>query len=172
MWDFAPGFVTWHNINFTCGTLIFTGAAQPEYTITADDCDSMVAIECVPMDERGRRVRGYHDKAGYNLMIVLLNKVLKFTCNQSPTLANCRVKLMSWLLIFSIANVSYQFLADSLFWTPVFHRVTWWLSWPTMAIGSVEVNIEIYSVVFHLVREPGCLWLTGVTFCQEMITND
>lgn len=33
-----------------------TGAAQPEYTITADDCDSMVAIECVPMDERGRRV--------------------------------------------------------------------------------------------------------------------
>ncbi|XP_024374953.1 uncharacterized protein [Physcomitrium patens] len=31
------------------------GAAQPEYTITADDCDSMVAIECVPMDERGRR---------------------------------------------------------------------------------------------------------------------
>lgn len=65
--------------------MIFTGAAQPEYTITADDCDSMVAIECVPMDERGRRVRGYHDKAGYNLMIVLLNKVLKFTCNQSPT---------------------------------------------------------------------------------------
>ena len=33
-----------------------TGAAQPEYTITADDYDSMVAIECVPMDERGRRV--------------------------------------------------------------------------------------------------------------------
>jgi len=31
------------------------GAAQPEYTITADDCDSMVAIECVPMDECGRR---------------------------------------------------------------------------------------------------------------------
>ncbi|XP_073395816.1 uncharacterized protein [Physcomitrium patens] len=30
-------------------------AAQPEYTITADDCDSMVAIECVPMDECGRR---------------------------------------------------------------------------------------------------------------------
>ena len=37
------------------------GAAQPEYTITADDCDNMVAIECVPMDERGRRVRGRHD---------------------------------------------------------------------------------------------------------------
>jgi hypothetical protein len=36
---------------------VITGAAQPEYTITADDCDSMVAVECVPMDERGRRVR-------------------------------------------------------------------------------------------------------------------
>lgn len=35
---------------------VMTGAAQPEYTITADDYDSMVAIECVPMDERGRRV--------------------------------------------------------------------------------------------------------------------
>ncbi|KAG0615413.1 hypothetical protein M758_5G039300 [Ceratodon purpureus] len=35
--------------------VMIEGAAQPEYTITADDCDSMVAIECVPMDERGRR---------------------------------------------------------------------------------------------------------------------
>lgn len=37
--------------------IVITGAAQPEYTITADDYDNMVAIECVPMDERGRRVR-------------------------------------------------------------------------------------------------------------------
>lgn len=33
-----------------------TGAAQPEYTVTADDCETMIAIECVPMDERNRRV--------------------------------------------------------------------------------------------------------------------
>eukprot|EP00850_Spirogloea_muscicola_P021717 SM000259S08739 [mRNA] locus=s259:141724:145733:+ [translate_table: standard] len=31
------------------------GAAQPEYTITADDCNTIVAIECVPMDEQNRR---------------------------------------------------------------------------------------------------------------------
>eukprot|EP00850_Spirogloea_muscicola_P023186 SM000335S12910 [mRNA] locus=s335:56606:60130:- [translate_table: standard] len=30
-------------------------AAQPEYTITADDCNTIVAIECVPMDEQNRR---------------------------------------------------------------------------------------------------------------------
>jgi hypothetical protein len=32
------------------------GAGQPEYMITADDCDSKLAIDCVPMDEKGRRV--------------------------------------------------------------------------------------------------------------------
>jgi hypothetical protein len=32
-----------------------TGAGQPEYMITADDCDSKLAIDCVPMDEKGRR---------------------------------------------------------------------------------------------------------------------
>ncbi|KAH9551970.1 hypothetical protein CY35_09G041300 [Sphagnum magellanicum] len=31
------------------------GAGQPEYMITADDCDSKLAIDCVPMDEKGRR---------------------------------------------------------------------------------------------------------------------
>jgi hypothetical protein len=32
-----------------------TGAGQPEYMITADDCDIKLAIDCVPMDEMGRR---------------------------------------------------------------------------------------------------------------------
>ncbi|CAM6128105.1 unnamed protein product [Calypogeia fissa] len=36
-------------------TMYIEGAAQPEYTVTADDCDTMIAIECVPMDERNRR---------------------------------------------------------------------------------------------------------------------
>ncbi|KAJ7536086.1 hypothetical protein O6H91_12G056000 [Diphasiastrum complanatum] len=31
------------------------GAAQPVYTITADDCDTIIAIHCVPMDERERK---------------------------------------------------------------------------------------------------------------------
>ncbi|CAK9883016.1 unnamed protein product [Sphagnum jensenii] len=31
------------------------GAGQPEYMITADDCDIKLAIDCVPMDEMGRR---------------------------------------------------------------------------------------------------------------------
>lgn len=42
-----------HNQDGTAAMI--EGAAQPEYTITADDYDNMVAIECVPMDERGRR---------------------------------------------------------------------------------------------------------------------
>ncbi|KAL2632751.1 hypothetical protein R1flu_004230 [Riccia fluitans] len=36
-------------------TKYIEGAAQPEYTVTADDCDTLIAIECVPMDERNRR---------------------------------------------------------------------------------------------------------------------
>ncbi|BBN04539.1 hypothetical protein MPTK1_3g05520 [Marchantia polymorpha subsp. ruderalis] len=36
-------------------TTYIEGAAQPEYTITADDCETMIAVECVPMDERNRR---------------------------------------------------------------------------------------------------------------------
>ncbi|KAL3694952.1 hypothetical protein R1sor_008603 [Riccia sorocarpa] len=36
-------------------TKYIEGAAQPEYTVTADDCETLIAIECVPMDERNRR---------------------------------------------------------------------------------------------------------------------
>jgi hypothetical protein len=32
-----------------------TGAGQPEYMITADDCESKVMINCVPMDEHSRQ---------------------------------------------------------------------------------------------------------------------
>lgn len=41
-------------------TLVFSlhaGAASPEYIVSADDCNAIVAIECVPMDDQGRRVR-------------------------------------------------------------------------------------------------------------------
>lgn len=31
------------------------GAAQPEYTITADDIDTILSLECTPMDERNRK---------------------------------------------------------------------------------------------------------------------
>ncbi|XP_073394681.1 uncharacterized protein [Physcomitrium patens] len=31
------------------------GAAQSDYVITADDCDNIVAVECVPVDERNRK---------------------------------------------------------------------------------------------------------------------
>jgi len=32
------------------------GAASPEYVVTVDDCDAVVAIECVPMNDQGQRV--------------------------------------------------------------------------------------------------------------------
>eukprot|EP00250_Pteridium_aquilinum_P010728 c19590_g1_i2 orf=161-2509(+) len=31
------------------------GAAQPEYTITADDVDTLLSLECTPMDDRNRK---------------------------------------------------------------------------------------------------------------------
>lgn len=36
-------------------SMYIDGAAQPDYVITADDIDNVVAVECVPMDERNRR---------------------------------------------------------------------------------------------------------------------
>ncbi|CAM6011748.1 unnamed protein product [Sphagnum balticum] len=35
--------------------IIIDGAGQPEYMITADDCESKVMINCVPMDEHSRQ---------------------------------------------------------------------------------------------------------------------
>ncbi|CAK9198983.1 unnamed protein product [Sphagnum troendelagicum] len=35
--------------------VIIDGAGQPEYMITADDCESKVMINCVPMDEHSRQ---------------------------------------------------------------------------------------------------------------------
>jgi len=48
------------------------GAAQPEYTITADDVDAWIAIECVPMDERSRKGK---------LVKVFANEPNKITCD-------------------------------------------------------------------------------------------
>jgi hypothetical protein len=72
------GNVTWHFIDVPSLFFLIAGAAQPEYTITADDCDNMVAIECVPMDERGRRVRGRYHSASSNCVELLLIKFLIF----------------------------------------------------------------------------------------------
>ncbi|KAK9067872.1 hypothetical protein SSX86_011983 [Deinandra increscens subsp. villosa] len=32
------------------------GATNPEYVVTADDVDKLIAVECIPMDDRGRQV--------------------------------------------------------------------------------------------------------------------
>jgi hypothetical protein len=38
--------------------LVFSdsGATNPEYGVTADDVDKLIAVECIPMDERGHQV--------------------------------------------------------------------------------------------------------------------
>lgn len=33
-----------------------SGATNPEYTVTADDVDKIIAVECIPMDDHGRQV--------------------------------------------------------------------------------------------------------------------
>jgi len=32
------------------------GATNPEYVVTADDVDKLIAVECIPMDDKGRQV--------------------------------------------------------------------------------------------------------------------
>lgn len=40
--------------------LIFgSGATNPEYVVTADDVDKLIAVECIPMDDQGRQVIYY-----------------------------------------------------------------------------------------------------------------
>ncbi|KAJ8771319.1 hypothetical protein K2173_026496 [Erythroxylum novogranatense] len=36
-------------------TQYIEGATNPEYTVTADDVDKLIAVECIPMDEQGRQ---------------------------------------------------------------------------------------------------------------------
>ncbi|PNX84015.1 hypothetical protein L195_g040068, partial [Trifolium pratense] len=31
------------------------GATNPEYVVTADDVDKLIAVECIPMDDKGRQ---------------------------------------------------------------------------------------------------------------------
>ncbi|XP_052619657.1 uncharacterized protein LOC111921383 isoform X2 [Lactuca sativa] len=33
------------------------GATNPEYVVSADDVDKLIAVECIPMDDHGRRVK-------------------------------------------------------------------------------------------------------------------
>lgn len=35
---------------------IYPGATNPEYVVTADDVDKLIAVECIPMDDQGRQV--------------------------------------------------------------------------------------------------------------------
>ncbi|KAJ0502595.1 hypothetical protein HanHA300_Chr11g0414741 [Helianthus annuus] len=32
------------------------GATNPEYVVTADDVDKLIAVECIPMDDQNRQV--------------------------------------------------------------------------------------------------------------------
>ena len=33
-----------------------SGATNPEYVVTADDVDKIIAVECIPMDDQGHQV--------------------------------------------------------------------------------------------------------------------
>ena len=33
-----------------------SGATDPEYIVTADDFDNLIAVECIPMDDIGNQV--------------------------------------------------------------------------------------------------------------------
>lgn len=42
--------------NFFKYFFLGSGATNPEYVVTADDVDKLIAVECIPMDEKGRQV--------------------------------------------------------------------------------------------------------------------
>lgn len=39
---------------------LISGATVPEYVVTADDVDTLLAVDCTPMDDSGRQVSYYH----------------------------------------------------------------------------------------------------------------
>nr|KAJ0224352.1 hypothetical protein LSAT_V11C100034540 [Lactuca sativa] len=38
-------------------TFEYIEATNPEYVVSADDVDKLIAVECIPMDDHGRRVK-------------------------------------------------------------------------------------------------------------------
>jgi hypothetical protein len=51
--------VVWYKFNtIFIFTYVFlgSGATNPEYVVTADDVDKLIAVECIPMDDKGRQV--------------------------------------------------------------------------------------------------------------------
>ncbi|GER57829.1 hypothetical protein STAS_35660 [Striga asiatica] len=47
--------VTWVRHNPDGTRQYIEGATNPEYIVTADDVDKLIAVECIPMDEQGRQ---------------------------------------------------------------------------------------------------------------------
>lgn len=41
---------------FSLYVFLGSGATNPEYVVTADDVDKLIAVECIPMDDKGRQV--------------------------------------------------------------------------------------------------------------------
>lgn len=39
-----------------CFLFLQSGATNPEYIVTADDVDKIIAVDCIPMDDQGRQV--------------------------------------------------------------------------------------------------------------------
>lgn len=50
------------NLSYISWIILYThsafvsGATNPDYIVTADDVDKLIAVECIPMDEQGRQV--------------------------------------------------------------------------------------------------------------------
>lgn len=44
---------------------LISGATNPEYIVTADDFDKIIAVECIPMNDHGRQVLPSFNTLGY-----------------------------------------------------------------------------------------------------------
>ncbi|XP_075500963.1 uncharacterized protein LOC142539411 isoform X1 [Primulina tabacum] len=77
------------------------GATNPDYVVTADDVDTIIAVECIPMDDQGRQGE---------LVRILANDHNKITCDEEMQeeidsyLAKGQAKFLVMILLDSSEN--------------------------------------------------------------------
>lgn len=80
------------------------GATNPEYVVTADDVDKLIAVECIPMDDQGRQVHTCNDFFFY-LLFHYQKKVHAF-CFQFYVELNQTLYVIEFDLFFRRSPIS------------------------------------------------------------------
>lgn len=116
------------------------GATNPEYVVGADDVDKLIAVECIPMDDKGHQV--FDQKlwiATQNLFYMLILIVYEIQ-KTSPDFLDCNraLILVSYL-------ISYRILLEVNFGV---------LSYQ-LSIKTLNCDKQLW---FILIRRPFCVF--------------